>query len=247
MRITALNFSAKLGLSGFLITIILGALSAVTLIGLLYSQNDRGFNIPEMDKVKSHYSDSLLISAMKGSMYQYVAEDSDIDLVAQWITEGAKNDGFFKEEVMYIISEDCQKCHSRNAQMSGAITSMPFSSYDDILQYTEGGYSWTKMAKSAHIHLFGIAVFLVLVSMIMAYSSYAAWIKTLLISAGWIALWLDIASWWLAKFFSDFAYVISVAGSVEIGAVCAMSGLCLLNLWFPLPAIVLEPAEHEAD
>ncbi|WP_299200497.1 hypothetical protein [uncultured Amphritea sp.] len=244
MRINTFNFSAKLGLSGFLITVILGALSAVTLIGLLYSQHDRGFNIPEMDRVQSHYNDSQLISAMKGTMYQYVTEDGDIDIIAKWIADGAKDDDFFKDEVMYIIGEDCQKCHSRNSQMSNAMPSMPFSSYEDIVQYTEGGYSWTKMAKTAHIHLFGISVFLVIVSLIMAHSSYRSWIKTLLISAAWISLWLDIGSWWLAKFYSGFAYVISVAGGVEIGAICAMSGLCLLNLWFRLPAVVLEPSDH---
>ena len=247
MRLESLNFSAKLGLSGFLITVILGALSAVTLIGLLYSQHNSGFNIPDMEKVQSHYSDSALVSSMKGSMYEYVAEDGDIDVIAQWIAEGAKDDAFFKEEVLYIIEEDCQKCHSRKSQMTKAITSMPFSSYDDIVKYTEGGYSWTKMAKTAHIHLFGIAVFLVIVSLVMAFSSYAAWIKIVLISAGWIALWLDIASWWLAKFSNVFAYVISVAGGVEIGAVCAMSGLCLLNLWFRLPDAVLESSAQSSD
>ncbi|WP_428033232.1 hypothetical protein [Amphritea sp.] len=246
MRIATLNFSAKLGLSGFLITVLLGALSAVTLIGLLYSQHDRGFNIPAMDRIQSHYSDSPLISAMKGPMYQYVTEDGDIDVIAKWIAAGAKNDAFFKDEVMYILGEDCQKCHSRRSQMSNAMPSMPFSSYEDVVQYTEGGYSWTQMARTAHIHLFGIAVFLVLVSLIMAYSSYRPWIKTLLITAGWIALWLDIGSWWLAKFYSSFAFVISLAGSVEIVAVCAMSGLCLLNLWVRLPAVLLEPVEQQA-
>lgn len=62
------------------------------------------------------------------------------------------------------------------------------------------------MAKTAQIHLFGISVFLVLVSLIMAFSSYRSWIKMTLISVGWIALWLDISAWWLAKFFDSFAY-----------------------------------------
>lgn len=245
MRITTLNFPAKLGVSGFLITVILGALSSVTLIGLLYSKHNSGFNIPDMDKVQAHYSDSILISAMKGSMYEYVAEDSDIKLLAQWIVDGAKNDEFFQTEVMYILEEDCQKCHSRKSQMTKAITSMPFSSYEDVVKHTEAGYSWTRMAKAAHIHLFGIAVFLVIVSLVMAYSSYAVLIKSFLISGGWVALWLDIASWWLAKFFSVFAYVIAAAGSVVIGVVVVMSCLCLLDMWFRLPGIILEKSTEE--
>ncbi|MFT6913804.1 MAG: hypothetical protein ACJAWL_000090 [Motiliproteus sp.] len=243
MRLHTLNFQARLGLSGFLITLILGALSAATLIGLVYSQYDSGFHIPEMDKVKAKYSDSMLVGAMKTSMYKHVTVDADIDTVAKWINEGAKEDSAF-EEVMTIIEADCLKCHSRSSEMSGAITSMPFSDYDDLLKYTGKGYSWIHMAKTAHIHLFGISVFLVIVSLAMAFSSYAGALKTLLISVGWVALWLDISAWWLAKFADPFTYLIAVAGTLEIGAVVSMSALCLLNMWIKLPRFLLE---NDAD
>lgn len=240
MRIATLNCQARLALSGFLITVILGAISAATLIGLVYSKHDSGFHIPEMDKVIAKYSDSMLVGSMKTSMYKYVSEDGDIEVIAKWINDGAKNDAYFKDEVMYIIEYDCEKCHSRSSQMSGAVPSMPMSSYEDLLQYTEKGYSWQHMAKTAHTHLFGIAVFLVIVTVIMAFSSYAPAIKTLLISAGWVALWLDIASWWLAKYADFFAYMIAAAGTVEIGTVVTMSGLCLLNMWIKVPGFLLE-------
>ncbi|RRJ84245.1 hypothetical protein [Aestuariirhabdus litorea] len=243
MRIDTLNFQARLGLSGFLITVILGALSAATLIGLIYSTNTSGFNVPDMDKVKAKYSDPMLVGAMKSSMYEYVAEDGDIEVIAQWIKDGAKDDEYFKEEVMYILEEDCQKCHSRNSTMSKAITSIPFSSHEDIIKYTEAGYSWTHMAKNAHIHLFGMSVFLVLVTLAFAFSSYISALKTLLISLSWIALWADISAWWLSKYWDGFAYLIAGAGSVEIGSVIAMSGLCLINMWFKLPSFMLEKDE----
>lgn len=240
MRINQLNCHAKLGLSGFLITVILGALSAATLIGLAYSKYDSGFRIPEMDKVKAKYSESMLISSMKGSMNKYVSEDGDIDIVAQWIADGAKNDAYFEDEVMYIIGSDCVKCHSKTSQMTDAITSMPFDTYEDLIKYTQKGYTWEHMAKTAHIHLFGIAVFLVIVSLTMAFSSYRSAIKTVLISAAWIALWLDISAWWLAKFSDQFAYLIAGAGTIEIASIVTMSGLCLLNMWIKVPGFLLE-------
>ena len=89
MRLNTLNLHSKLGISGFLISVILGLLSAATLIGLLYSSSDRGFNLPEIDKVKAKYSESLLVSAMKTSMYQYVTVDEDIDVIDKWIKDGA--------------------------------------------------------------------------------------------------------------------------------------------------------------
>lgn len=146
---------------------------------------------------------------------------------------------------MYIIEEDCQKCHSRNSTMSKAITSMPFSSHEDLTEYVEGGYSWKYMAQTAHTHLFGMANFLALVTLAFAFTSYIGSIKTLLIGLSWLGLWVDISSWWLAKYSDVFAYVIAGSGTVVIGSVVAMSGLSLLNMWFKLPAVVLEKPQKQ--
>lgn len=238
MRLNSLNVHAKLGLSGFFLTIIAGVLSAVILIGLVYSQYDSGFRIAEIDKLKARYSESLLVGAMKTSMYQYVAVDEDIEIIAKWVQRGSKNDDYFKNEVMYIIEADCQNCHSRTSTMTGAIPSMPLSSHSDILNYTEKGYSWTHMAKTAHTHLLGIAVFIVLVCFSMAFSSYKSWLKTVLIVTAWIGLWLDISSWWLAKSSELFVYLIVVSGGFMIAATVAMCGLCLLDMWLKIPHFI---------
>jgi len=240
MRLQQLNFHSKLGLSGLLITIILGAMSAATLIGLLYSNEKHGFNLPDISQVQAHYSESLLVSSMKTSMYPYVTIDEDIDVVKGWIDQGAVNNDYFKNEVMPIIESDCQSCHSRRSTMTGAIPSMPLSHYQDIVQYTEKGYSWTYMAKAAHIHLFGIALLLGFATLILSFSSYRSWVKTGLISTAWLALWMDISAWWLAKFYDSFIYVIVVAGTIEVASLVSICLLCLVNLWCTLPKFLAD-------
>lgn len=232
MRLNGLSFHSKLGLSGFLMTIMLGLLSAATLIGLLYSSSNSGFNIPEIDKVKAKYSESLLVGAMKSSMYQHVTVDEDIGVVEKWVKDGAPDNDYFNDEVMYIIEADCQKCHSRTSTMTGAIPSMPLNNYDDLLTYTEKGYSWVHMAKSAHIHLLSIAVVMVLVTGIFSLSSFPSMPKTVLICTAWSMLWLDISAWWMAKFSSVFAYVIAGSGALEITALVLMCLLSLYDLWW---------------
>ena len=105
MRLNTLNFHSKLGLSGFLISIMLGLLSAATLIGLLYSSSDSGFNIPEMDKVKAKYSESTLVGAMKTTMYQHVTVDDDIKVMEKWIQAGALENDYwiFKKGALPIM------------------------------------------------------------------------------------------------------------------------------------------------
>ena len=236
MQLNNLNTAAKLGLSGFLLTIIIGVLSAATLIGLLYSSYDAGFRMAEIDKVKAKYSSALLVGAMRTSMYPYVTVDEDIDTIANWVDDGSPNNAFFSAEVMPIIEADCQNCHSKTSTMTGAIPSLPLSNYADIQPYTAKGYSWTHMAQSAHIHLLGIALIIILVCLPMAMTAYRSGLKTSLISIAWLALWLDIASWWLAKLSDVFAYVIAVSGTFMLGAIVAMCGLCLLDLWAKIPA-----------
>jgi len=244
MHLNTLNFYSKLGISGFLITLIFGVLSAATLVGLLYSSFDSGFNVPEIAKVKAKYSESLLVSAMKTSMYQHVTTDEDIDLVDKWIKNGALKNDYFRGEVMYIIEADCQKCHSRTSTMTGAIPSIPLSTYEDILVFSEKGYSWKAMAKTAHIHLLGIALVLALLTLIFSISQYLGIIKGALISAAWLSLWLDISAWWLAKFSSSFAYLIAIAGSIEIMTIIIMSLLSLVNLWLVIPKCLREKKQH---
>lgn len=244
MRLNTLNFYSKLGISGFLITIILGSLSAATLVGLVYSSSDSGFNIPEIAKVKAKYSESLLVGSMKTSMYQYVTLDEDIDVIDKWIKNGALEDEFFRDEVMYIIEADCQKCHSRTSTMTGAIPSIPLSNYEDIIVFSEKGYSWTAMAKTAHIHLFGIALVLALLTLIFSISQYLGIIKGVLITAAWLSLWLDISAWWLAKFSSSFAYLIVVSGSIEIMTIIIICLLSLFDLWLVIPKCLKEKKQN---
>lgn len=88
MRLHNLHFSSKLALSGFLITMLFGCLSAATLIGLVYSSNETGFHLPSIEKMNAKYSEAQLVGSMKTSMYEYVADDDDILIVEDWIKKG---------------------------------------------------------------------------------------------------------------------------------------------------------------
>ncbi|EAS44060.1 hypothetical protein C9J48_12170 [Photobacterium profundum] len=237
MRLHNLHFSSKLALSGFLITMLFGCLSAATLIGLVYSSNETGFNLPSIEKMSAKYNEAQLVGSMKTSMYEYVADDGDILIVEDWIKKGAMDDEQFQQEVMTIIKQDCQSCHSRTSTKSKAINSIPFSHYDDVSRFTQAGYSWQSMAKTAHIHLFGISLLLIATGLTFSCSNYNPYMKISLISISWIALWLDIASWWLAKYSTVFVYITVGAGTIEVASIVTMSALALFNIWWKIPDI----------
>lgn len=231
MNIRQLNTEAKTAISLFLLFIILGSLSAVIYIGLSLTGAQSGIQIPKISQLKSAYSEPALVAAMKGSMNEYVVDSGDITTVENWIKAGTPSEGSDYEAVAEIMSYDCANCHSKSSTMSKAIPSLPLENYEQIKAHTQAGYSWSKMAKSAHIHLYGIAMFMIIVTLIFAYTTYPYLLKMALIVSSFSAAFLDISSWWLAKFFPMLVYVIYVMGAVMVGSVVLMSLLILLDIW----------------
>lgn len=237
-----LNASAKLALSFFLLSIIIGTVSALIMLGLLLTHQESGIAVPSVENIKIKYHYPALVSAMKTSMYQYVADDADIDTVSKWITSG-KSEADYEKDIAPIMNTACVSCHNPTSTMTGAMPGLPLTSFKEVVSHSEAGYSWVKMAKQAHVHLFGIGTFLAIVSLIFAFTSFRPWIRNTTISVGWVALILDVLCWWLTKYELSFAYVIVVAGAAMSGSAIGMCGLSMLDLWIRVPLITDPAAE----
>lgn len=231
MNIRQLNLQAKTAISLFLLFVIVATLSSVILLGLELTGKKDGLNIPTIPQMQSKYTTPELVASMRGNMYEHVADDEDIDTVSQWIKNGAKEEDPIYADVAEIIELDCADCHSKTSTMSKAIPSMPFESFKDIKSHTQSGYSWKKMSKQAHIHMYGISMFLIILTLIFAYSTYKDSIKTTLICTSFGGAFLDIFSWWFSKYFGGLIYMIYGMGAIMIGSILLMSLLILVDLW----------------
>ncbi|WP_263833451.1 hypothetical protein [Sulfurospirillum oryzae] len=231
MSIQQLNTPAKTAISLFLLFVITATISSVILLGLELSGQKDGLNIPTITQIQNKYTTPFIVSAMKGSMNKEVTDDEDIDTVHNWINDGAKKEGKLYEDAWKIIQKDCANCHSKTSKMTKAIPSMPFDTYEQVLTHTESGYSWLKMSKQAHIHMFGISTFLVLISLLFAYTTYKDSIKNVLIIGSFGGAFLDIFSWWFSKFIPELVYLIFAMGGVMVSSILLMSVLVLANIW----------------
>ena len=231
MSIQQLNTQAKTAISLFLLFVITATISSVILLGLELSGEKAGVNIPTISQIQNKYTMPSLVAAMKGSMYKEVADDEDIVTVHNWIKEGSKQGGKLYEDAWKIIQKDCANCHSKTSKMSRAIPSMPFDTYEQVMTHTEAGYSWSKMSKQAHIHMFGISTFLILISLLFAYTTYKESLRSVLIIASFGGAFLDIFSWWFSKFVPELVYLIFVMGGVMVSSILLMSVLILANIW----------------
>ncbi len=105
MTLKTLNFSARLAASLFAGSVIIGTVSSLIMLGLLLSESESGFVFPTLEGVRVKYAYPLIVTSMKTSMYEYVADDADIETVQKWIDEGAE-EAFFKKEVQPIMKGD---------------------------------------------------------------------------------------------------------------------------------------------
>ncbi|MCE2572575.1 hypothetical protein [Motilimonas eburnea] len=226
------NCATKLAISGYLVSVLLATFAAAALICLQFSGPSAGLPIPKLEHLIAHYHQSQLVASLKGSMYPYVADDDDIVIIENWINAGAADNDVFSQQVMPILEYDCQSCHSPNSTKTGAAPKLPLSNYADVTAFTTAGYSWHRLAKSAHIHLFGIALVILPLTLLVAQLKLHAKVKYSLIALAWSALWLDIVSWWLSKYSVIFVYSIIVAGTIELTLVSLMCFICLYSLWF---------------
>lgn len=231
MNIKQLNTEAKTAISLFLLFIIVATLSSVIFLGLTLTGKNSGLTIPSVSQIANKYSTPELVASMRGSMYEYVTDDEDINVVERWIRNGATKEDKDYEQVEEIISLDCVDCHSRTSTMSKAIPSMPFETYEQIKSHTDSGYSWKRMSKQAHIHMYGIAMFLIVVTLIFAYTTYSQILRMGFIVASFGAAFLDIFSWWFSKFSPLLVYVIYIMGGLMVTSILLMSLLILVNIW----------------
>lgn len=231
MNVQQLNVQAKTAISLFLLFVIVATISSVILLGLSLTGEKKGLNIPTISQIANKYATPELVGSMRGSMYEHVTEDGDIDLVSEWIEAGATKEDSNYADVAEIIKLDCADCHSKSSTMSKAIPSMPFENYNQIKAHTEAGYSWKKMSKQAHIHMYGISMFLIVVTLIFAYTTYKPYIRMTLIVTSFGGAFLDIFSWWFSKYNPSLVYFIYIMGGVMVGSILLMSLLILVNLW----------------
>lgn len=233
MRLKSLNATAKLAVALFALTVLLGTAYS---LGLMALTTAGSATMPTLDQVRDKYTGSLLVSAMRTSMYDYVTVDESIDEVASWV-QGGRDRQVFHDSVMPILQEDCTNCHSRGSTMTDAAPGMPLTSYEDVLPLAEAGLPWARLASQSHTHLFGIGLFVTLLALLMAHTDYRGWLKVILIGGAFLGLWGDVLSWLAGKYTEAAGLGIYLAGALLSASVVAMALLVILDLWLRLPLL----------
>jgi hypothetical protein len=222
--------------SSFLIVIGIGYLMALSYLFLvdIEPHQQEGQGPVEGISAKYHGStDTRLEAALKGTMADKLTAE-ERDQVFQWIRAGATADGYAKIEP--ILTQKCGICHS--AQSGLPIS--PLTSFQDVQKVTstDTGLSLLQLARVSHVHLLGISIIFVLTGAIFSLSVTPIWFRVAVIVIPYLAIIMDIGSWWATKYYDPvFAYIVLIGGAFMGLAMACQILVSLWDMWMaPLTA-----------
>jgi hypothetical protein len=174
---------------------------------------------------------SRLEAALRGTMSAMLPRDELTTLVS-WVQDGADRAGYEKE-VRATLERRCITCHDgSNPHLAN------LSGYDNVLKTTERetGKALFTLVRVSHIHFFGLAfVFFILGTIFSHAYVRPVWFKCALMATPFIALTLDIGSWYFTKLYHPFAWVVIGAGVLMGLSFTVMWVVSMYQMWFSHP------------
>ncbi|NNG12222.1 MAG: hypothetical protein HKM88_03125 [Halobacteria archaeon] len=94
------------------------------------------------------------------------------------------------------------------------------------------------LVRVSHIHLFGMTfIFFIMGTIFMHVQMKSNWLKCLIIITPFVAIMVDIMSWYLTKLFQPFSWVVYFSGVLMATAFAIQWFTSMYQLWFyKLPA-----------
>ncbi len=141
-------------------------------------------------------------------------------------------------KVKSIIEARCAACHAPNAGRDPKAEQFPLEKYDQFVKYTKvetsSAMALERLAQTTHVHLLGFSMLYGLTGLLLALTSYRAFIRVPLAPLALLAQIVDISFWWLARIEEPYGPTFARAIAVSGGVVAVALGLQILLTLFDL-------------
>lgn len=226
LNLSRLPMTVKALFTGYLMAAGLGLFMAGAQILLTHGMADGKPGLSVNDIIYSYYgnrSGSKLEAMLNGQMKPMAPAPVRTDII-KWVREGAPEKDW-APHYQAVFAQYCIKCHS-------VLPNIPnFKDYGTVakLAKVDEGASFKDLTRLSHIHLFGIAFIFFFTGLIFSFASgVPRWLKSVVVFFPFFFLVTDIASWWLTKFYWQFAYLTLIGG---VGYSLASSFMWIVSLW----------------
>ena len=242
LHYSELPYSLRVLYTATLLTLGLGYIFALLNIYFTYAGRAGGnpWMMSEQDLVVA-YSGSGTVSRLEGALRGPMATmlpPDEMHTIVAWVQSGA-DQARYDRDVRSIVEKRCLICHD------GSNPHIPnLSGYDNIKKVTESdtGATISTLVRVSHIHMFGVPFIFFIIGLMFS-NAYVrpVWFKCVVIALPFLAVMVDVSSWYIIKIYHPFAWVEILAGSLMAGCFAFMWVVTMYQLWFsPLPAMVAE-------
>ncbi len=155
-------------------------------------------------------SDTRLETALKGPMSGMLPQEERAKII-QWVRDGGK-EAEYNATINPILDSHCRACH--NGSNPHIPSLMSYKEVKSVAQL-DTGVSIGTLVRVSHIHLFGLTFVFGFMGLIFSHAYIRnQTLKIIMVCVPFVAIFLDIASWWLTKVTTGFAYVVMVGGGL---------------------------------
>ncbi len=185
-----------------------------------------------VDDIAIAYSGSddatKLEAALLGPMSGMLPTDERGDIVG-WVRRGL-DEKEFDNRIKPIFDKRCLSCHD------GSNPHIPnVDGYEEVAKLAEvdTGMDIFTLIRVSHIHLFGITFIFFIMGLIFSHAFVRpVWFKSLIVALPFLAIIVDVLSWYVTKVFPPFAYAVILGGGLMGLSFAFQWVVSMYQIWF---------------
>ena len=189
------------------------------------------------------YARGAIEAALRGPMAAMLPAEESKSVIA-WVQAGAER-AQYESDIKAVLEKRCLSCHDgSNPHLSN------LGNFESVKKVTEQdtGTDIFTLVRVSHIHLFGMTFIFFIMGTIFSHAYLRpVWLKSLVVVLPFIAIAMDVGSWYFTKLFHPFALMTMAGGGVMALSFTFMGVVSTYQLWFgKTPAPVLERAADKS-
>ena len=240
--------SLRLVFTGTLVVLGIGYVFAMLQVFNAHAGRDGNpmLSAKDLEIAYSGSESTKLEAALIGPMSDMI-ETEDREIIVNWVQNDADED-VYDTKVATVIDDNCLGCHD------GSNPHLPtLDSYENVTKLTQKdeGTDIFTLIRVSHIHLFGITFIFFIMGQIFSHAFMRpVWLKGAIVLTPFIAIIIDIGSWYVTKFFPPFAWVVIGSGALMGLSFATMWIISFYQIWFmQLPGYAIKESivEHSLD
>jgi hypothetical protein len=169
-----------------------------------------------------------LEAAMMGPMSGMLPSD-ERSIVSGWVRRGLDH-AEFEEKIKPIMDKRCVACHD------GGNPHLPsLDGYEAVAEtaHVDTGMEIFTLVRVSHIHMFGITFIFFIMGLIFSHAFVRpVWFKSVVIATPFVAVVIDIFSWYLTKLHPGFAIIVIGSGGLMGMSFAFQWIVSMYQIWF---------------